>query len=102
MSDLSNPELRQSRLFTASEILGYLILAAVIFVVLPSILDSFRLNLFGKYLSYAFVAIGLVLCWGVGGILSLGQGVFFGLHRPLRTPRSSRRRAFQTSWTGTS
>jgi urea transport system permease protein len=30
-------------------------------------------------LTYAFVALGLVLCWGYGGILSLGQGVFFGL-----------------------
>jgi urea transport system permease protein len=79
MSDVSTPDPRQSRLFTASELLGYLVLAAVIFIVLPSVLDAFRLNLFGKYLSYAFVAIGLVLCWGVGGILSLGQGVFFGL-----------------------
>jgi len=26
-----------------------------------------------------FVALGLVMCWGHGGILSLGQGVFFGL-----------------------
>jgi urea transport system permease protein len=43
------------------------------------LLDNFRLNLFGKYLTYAFVAVGLVLCWGAGGILSLGQGVFFGL-----------------------
>ena len=42
-------------------------------------LDVFRLNLVAKYLTYAFVAIGLVLCWGYGGILSLGQGVFFGL-----------------------
>jgi urea transport system permease protein len=25
------------------------------------------------------VAVGLVICWGYGGILSLGQGVFFGL-----------------------
>src|SRR5882757_4832639 len=39
----------------------------------------FRLNLVGKYLTYAFVAVGLVLCWGHTGILSLGQGVFFGL-----------------------
>lgn len=70
---------RTNRLFTASEILGFLILAIVIFIVIPMSLDSFRLNLFGKYLSYAFVAVGLVLCWGVGGILSLGQGVFFGL-----------------------
>ncbi|MQQ09048.1 urea ABC transporter permease subunit UrtC [Epibacterium sp. SM1979] len=61
------------------ELLGFLILAAVIFIVLPLALDTFRLNLFGKYLTYAFVAIGLALCWGAGGILSLGQGIFFGL-----------------------
>src|SRR5262247_1952812 len=55
------------------------ILAALIFVVSPLSMDIFRLNLVGKYLTYAFVALGLVLCWGYGGILSLGQGVFFGL-----------------------
>jgi hypothetical protein len=48
-------------------------------VVLPLTMDIFRLNLVGKYLTYAFVAVGLVLLWGYGGILSLGQGVFFGL-----------------------
>ena len=47
--------------------------------VFPAILDPFRLNLFGKYVTYGFVALGLVLCWGDAGILSLGQGVFFGL-----------------------
>jgi urea transport system permease protein len=62
-----------------SQILGILVLAALIVVVLPLSLDIFRLNLVGKYLTYAFVAIGLVLCWGFGGILSLGQGIFFGL-----------------------
>jgi len=55
------------------------LLVAVIFVVLPLLLDAFRLNLVGKYLTYSFVALGLVICWGFGGILSLGQGVFFGL-----------------------
>lgn len=60
-------------------LIGLLILAALIFVVFPLVLDVFRLNLVGKYLSYAFVALGLVMCWGYGGILSLGQGVFFGL-----------------------
>ncbi len=55
-----------------------LVLALVIFAVLPLSLDLFRLNLVGKYLTYAFVAVGLVLCWGYGGILSLGQGIFFG------------------------
>lgn len=67
------------RLFSPKELLGLAVLAAIIFLVLPLALDTFRLNLFGKYLTYAFVAVGLVLCWGAGGILSLGQGVFFGL-----------------------
>ena len=58
---------------------GLLILAALILVVMPLSMDIFRLNLVGKYLTYAFVAVGLVLCWGYGGILSLGQGIFFGL-----------------------
>ena len=57
----------------------FIILAAIIFVAMPLLLDIFRLNMAGKYLTYAFVALGLVLCWGYGGILSLGQGVFFGL-----------------------
>ena len=68
-----------NRLFSRSEVLGFVVLAVIIFLVLPLAFDTFRLNLFGKYLTYAFVAIGLVLCWGAGGILSLGQGVFFGL-----------------------
>jgi len=56
-----------------------LLLAVLLAVVLPLSLDIFRLNLVGKYLSYAFVAVGLVMVWGYGGVLSLGQGVFFGL-----------------------
>ncbi|HEU4458336.1 MAG TPA: urea ABC transporter permease subunit UrtC [Methylibium sp.] len=56
-----------------------LALALLLLVVFPLALDSFRLNLVGKYLSYAFVAVGLVVLWGWGGVLSLGQGVFFGL-----------------------
>ena len=56
-----------------------IILAVVILVVFPLTLDVFRLSLMGKYLTYAFVAIGLVMAWGYGGVLSLGQGVFFGL-----------------------
>jgi urea transport system permease protein len=55
------------------------LLAALLLVVLPLSLDIFRLNLVGKYLTYAFVALGLVLLWGKAGVLSLGQGVFFGL-----------------------
>ncbi|ARU03598.1 urea ABC transporter permease subunit UrtC [Comamonas serinivorans] len=56
-----------------------LLLALVLLVAFPLTLDIFRLNLVGKYLCYAFVAVGLVMLWGWGGVLSLGQGVFFGL-----------------------
>ena len=55
------------------------LLALVILVVFPLSMDIFRLNLVGKYLTYGFVAIGLVMLWGWSGTLSLGQGVFFGL-----------------------
>ncbi|ASW04307.1 urea ABC transporter permease subunit UrtC [Paraburkholderia aromaticivorans] len=58
---------------------GIAILAVVILVIFPLALDAFRLNMMGKYLTYAFVAVGLVIAWGYGGVLSLGQGVFFGL-----------------------
>lgn len=60
-------------------VLGLALLALLILVILPLGLDIFRLNLVGKYLTYAFVALSLVLLWGNGGILSLGQGMFFGL-----------------------
>lgn len=66
-------------LLPKNELWGLVILALLLVVVLPLSMDIFRLNLVGKYLTYAFVAVGLVLCWGYGGILSLGQGVFFGL-----------------------
>jgi urea transport system permease protein len=55
------------------------ILAMVLLVILPLWLDSFRLSMLGKYVTYAFVSVSLVLLWGNGGILSLGQGMFFGL-----------------------
>ena len=62
-----------------SGLTGFIILAAIILVFFPVFLDAFRLNLVGKYLTYAFPAVSLVLLWGYGGILSLGQGIFFGL-----------------------
>src|SRR5262249_39867340 len=67
-----------------------LLAAAVILVVLlpvlnallvgtPFHLSNFTLNLFGKFLTYAILALGLDLIWGFTGVLSLGHGVFFGL-----------------------
>ncbi|MEJ0095362.1 MAG: urea ABC transporter permease subunit UrtC [Methylocella sp.] len=72
-------KIHESPFMKPMEYVGLAVLAALIFLVLPLWLDAFRLNLVGKYLTYAFAALGLVLCWGYGGILSLGQGVFFGL-----------------------
>lgn len=70
----------KERLFgDRADLFALALLAGVLFIALPLWLDIFRLNLVGKYLTYAFVAVGLVLCWGYGGILSLGQGIFFGL-----------------------
>jgi urea transport system permease protein len=45
----------------------------------PLHLSDFTLNLFGKFLAYAILALGLDLLWGYAGVLSLGHGVFFGL-----------------------
>jgi urea transport system permease protein len=65
-------------------------LAAFLFVVVlplcntlpadaPFSVSNFTLNLFGKFLAYAILALGLDLLWGYAGVLSLGHGVFFGL-----------------------
>ncbi len=62
----------------AGELGGLLLLAALLAAV-PLALDDFRQQLATKYLCYAFPAVGLVLLWGYGGILSLGQGLYFGM-----------------------
>jgi urea transport system permease protein len=41
--------------------------------------SDYKLNLFGKFLCYAIVALGIDLIWGFTGVLSLGQGVYFAL-----------------------
>ena len=54
-------------------------LFAVLLAIAPSFLSDLRLNLLGRFLTYAIVALGLNLIWGYGGMLSMGQGIFFGL-----------------------
>ena len=61
-----------------NELLGHAGLALLLLGILPLALGPYWLNLVGKYLSFSFVAVGIVLAWGYCGILSLGQGVFFG------------------------
>jgi urea ABC transporter, permease protein UrtC len=45
----------------------------------PLHVSSFTLSLYGKYLTYAVLALGVNLLWGYTGILSLGQCLFFAL-----------------------
>ncbi len=45
----------------------------------PLIINSYELSLLGRFLALSILAMGIMLIWGEGGILSLGQGVFFGL-----------------------
>ncbi|WP_436794689.1 urea ABC transporter permease subunit UrtC [Actinospongicola halichondriae] len=55
------------------------VLAVILLVWAPSGLSAFRLGNLGKYCSWALVAVGIGLAWGRGGMLVMGQGVFFGL-----------------------
>jgi urea ABC transporter permease protein UrtC len=60
------------------------ILVLVLLIGLPVLnaygwVSHYTLNLFGKYLSFAILALGMDLIWGYTGILSLGQAIFFGL-----------------------
>lgn len=45
----------------------------------PWLISAYQLSLLGRFLAFSLVALGIMLSWGEGGILSLGQGVFFGL-----------------------
>ncbi|NYI03657.1 urea ABC transporter permease subunit UrtC [Allostreptomyces psammosilenae] len=58
---------------------GFALGALLLFAVAPLALTDFRLSLLARYLCYAMVAVGIGLAWGRGGLLTLGQGVFFGL-----------------------
>ncbi|WP_140445625.1 MULTISPECIES: urea ABC transporter permease subunit UrtC [unclassified Bifidobacterium] len=55
------------------------VIAIVLIFLAPAVLNVYNLGLLSKYLCYAMVAIGIGLAWGQGGMLTLGQGLFFGL-----------------------
>lgn len=53
---------------------------AATLIALPGILgDPASVRQWAEWLCYAMVAVGLDLAWGYGGMLALGQGLFFGL-----------------------
>tara|TARA_R110001599_G_scaffold21587_3_gene80881 strand:+ start:2658 stop:3809 length:1152 start_codon:yes stop_codon:yes gene_type:complete len=58
---------------------GLLVFVALLLLVFPILMGVDQLRLTGRFLSFGFVTAGLALCWGYGGILSLGQGIFFGV-----------------------
>lgn len=60
------------------------IIALFLIVIFPWLhaaghVSTFTINLWGKYLSYALLAISVDLLWGYTGLLSLGQALFFAL-----------------------
>lgn len=73
---------RATRLFLGV-LLVALVLVTVLHVVVPQghplHVSAFTVNLLGKYLSYALLAVSVDLVWGYLGILSLGHGAFFAL-----------------------
>jgi urea transport system permease protein len=54
-------------------------IALFLIFALPWMISAFRLNLMGRFLSLAIVALGIDLIWGFTGLLSLGHGIFFTL-----------------------
>jgi urea transport system permease protein len=64
---------------TYGPLIGIAILALVLLVWAPNSMSAFRLSNLGKYCAWAIVAVGIGLAWGRGGMLVLGQGVFFGI-----------------------
>ncbi|MBI3697597.1 MAG: urea ABC transporter permease subunit UrtC [Acidobacteria bacterium] len=72
----SEPRLK-SRL--SREWVVFAVVLAVFLFLAPATMSAFRLNLLGKFLALAILALGIDLIWGYTGILSLGHGVFFGI-----------------------
>ena len=75
---MSAPTLRRIELGAIALIALLLI---VVFPVLNAygLVSNFTINLWGKYLCYALLAISVDLLWGYTGLLSLGQALFFSL-----------------------
>ena len=55
---------------------GVVMAAALIF---PVFADPYDVGNFAYFLIWIFMALGLCLMWGYGGMLSFGQTLFFGL-----------------------
>ncbi|MBD3894975.1 urea ABC transporter permease subunit UrtC [Halomonas sp. ML-15] len=73
---------RSTQLFIGV-LLAAMTLVTLLHVVVPAghplYVNAYTVNLFGKYLSYALLAVAVDLVWGYLGILSLGHGAFFAI-----------------------
>ncbi|MGE0734072.1 MAG: urea ABC transporter permease subunit UrtC [Alphaproteobacteria bacterium] len=70
------------RVLTLVFLLGLLALPLLNLLLTPAspfYLQDFVVNVIGKYVCYAILAIAIDLVWGYCGILSLGHGAFFAL-----------------------
>jgi urea transport system permease protein len=53
---------------------------ALLLLVWPHVIgDPTEVRQWAEWLCYAMIAVGLDIAWGYGGMLALGQGLFFGL-----------------------
>ena len=75
----STPGSRVDLVRTYGPLLGIAALAFLLLVWAPGSMTPFRLGNLGKYCCWALAAVGIGLAWGRGGMLVMGQGVFFGL-----------------------
>ena len=57
----------------------FAMMTVTLLLIAPAVLSDFRLSLLAKFLCFAIIAVGIGLAWGQGGLLVLGQGLFFGL-----------------------
>jgi urea transport system permease protein len=81
---LSNKSIsKRELLFLAiAALIGIVVLPCLNAFLLPTSafhVSNFTINVWGKYLCYAVLAIGVNLLWGYTGLLSLGQALFFSL-----------------------
>ena len=56
-----------------------LVVLTALLLLAPFVLGGYALTLLGRVLALALAALGVCVVWGRAGILSLGQGLFFGL-----------------------
>jgi urea transport system permease protein len=86
LPEAAEPALAAPKKFTPAKffttyggLVAIAIVALVLLVWAPNSVSAFRLGNLGKYCCWALAGVGIGLAWGRGGMLVMGEGVFFGL-----------------------